>query len=511
MTVAYIALFGWPIVSLLFFKRFSVPVAVMATLIFGFLLLPTQVGVNLPVLPTLQKNTIPALSALFFALVVFAAPKGSLAQAKDRISAAAQNKFLPSSLTAKLCLAAFIVGAILTSLTNSDPLFYGGIRLPGMRVYDALSAILSMLMIWMPFFLGHKFMASPERHRSLLKVLVIAGLGYTLLAAFELRMSPQLNNMVYGFFPHSFAQHVRAGGYRPLVFMTHGLVLAVFFAMIVLAAIGMFRSAEGGGKVKYLAAAGWVALIVALSNSLGALILVVLFAPLALLLRPRTQLLIAAIVGIIVLSYPVLRGAGLVPVNTILSYAERIDPARAASLNVRINNEERLIEKAMQRPAFGWGGYGRSRVFSEEGRDISTTDGAWVLALGLGGWTRYLTLFGLLCLPMAFLLLAYKRLNIGMETSILALMLALNLVDQLPNSSRMPVTWMIAGALWGRLSLGRIEQVVPAENEEHPTGPPPKRKSPYARPHPGHEPISVRYTAQTTVHTPYSRSPHSNS
>ena len=47
--------------------------------------------------------------------------------------------------------------------------------------------------------------------------------------------------MVYGFFPHSWLQHVRGGGFRPIVFMNHGLVLGIFLSMAVVASAIMVR------------------------------------------------------------------------------------------------------------------------------------------------------------------------------------------------------------------------------------------------------------------------------
>lgn len=48
---------------------------------------------------------------------------------------------------------------------------------------------------------------------------------------YEVRLSPQLHRIFYGYFPHSFAQQVRGGGFRPVVFLQHGLWVA-FFAMM---------------------------------------------------------------------------------------------------------------------------------------------------------------------------------------------------------------------------------------------------------------------------------------
>ena len=117
-----------------------------------------------------------------------------------------------------------------------------------------------------------------------------------------------------------------------------------------------------------------------------------------------------------------------------------------------------MLDKALDRPLFGWGAWGRSRVFdSDSGADITISDGHWVGVLGVGGWVRYLFEFGLLCVPLILLFLRCRQYDIGMESAILALVLAANLIDLIPNSGLTPLTWIIAGALWGRLELGRIE------------------------------------------------------
>ena len=54
-----------------------------------------------------------------------------------------------------------------------------------------------------------------------------------------------------------------------------------------------------------------------------------------------------------------------------------VNQTRADSLLFRLVNEDMLAAKALQRPLFGWGGWGRNRVFDEEGRDLY--DHRWVL------------------------------------------------------------------------------------------------------------------------------------
>jgi hypothetical protein len=163
------------------------------------------------------------------------------------------------------------------------------------------------------------------------------------------------------------------------------------------------------------------------------------------------QMLIASGLIVVVLAYPMMRGAGLIPVERALSMAEQIDPARAQSLGFRLRNEDLLLDKAQQRPLFGWGNWGRNQVYNEEGQDISVTDGAWIILIGSNGWIGYLTRFGLLCVPIILLTL---RRNLGpgdRATTAIAMMLTVNMLDLIPNATTTPITWLLAGALIGRL------------------------------------------------------------
>ena len=73
-------------------------------------------------------------------------------------------------------------------------------------------------------------------------------------------------------------------------------------------------------------------------------------------------------------------------------------------MKFRFMNEDLLAAKAMQRPVFGWGGWGRSRVFSEEtGEDLTVTDGLWIIILGSSGFFGLITLMSMLLLPAILL------------------------------------------------------------------------------------------------------------
>jgi hypothetical protein len=452
-----LALITWPLFTLVLVLRLPFPKAVLISMLGGFLLLPVEGGWNLPLLPPFKKDTIPALTLLVLALLLYRGPRqagGSLTE--DR--SVDMPGWIPRSVFAFFGLSMIVLGSQMTALTNGDRLVYGPTVIPGLRPYDGLSLALAGLTTLVPLLLGRKFFAHPESHALLLRGLVVGGMAYSLLALYEIRMSPQLSSMVYGFFPHDWRQHFRAGGWRPIVFMEHGLQLTLFLASVTLAAFGASRCLEARRRPLYLIAGVWLLVTLFLSNSLGALIIAIAFLPAMLFLGIRMQVLFAATIAAIILLYPMLRSVDVIPTERFVSVAETIDPARARSLNFRFQNEDRLLEHARERPLFGWGTWSRNRVFNENGQDISVTDGAWVIVMGVGGWTGYLAQFGFLALPVILLAVNRRRYEVSSVTSVLALVLAASLVDLIPNGFLSPITLLMSGALWGRLELGALRQ-----------------------------------------------------
>lgn len=466
--IAWAALILWPITSITYLRKFSLPVALCVTFLGGYLLLPEKVGLNLPVLPTLDKHSIPTLIALVLTVVMV----GQKSQ-----SSYVLNGWLPRSPTALFFMSLLFIGVFGMVLTNQDALFFGPLVLPGMKLYDGFAFSLIFVVALIPMLLARKVLATPEAQRILLLVLTISALLYTIPTLWEVRMSPQLHRQVYGFFQHSFIQSVRADGFRALVFLGHGLSLAIFLSIAVLSAIALMRTSEKKMHMKWLMAAGWLFVVLILSKSLGALMITVLLVPLVLFLRARTQLLVAACIAGIVMTYPLLRAADLLPVDRVMSFAENVDPQRARSLNTRLVNEEALLEKARQRPVFGWGGWSRNRIFDQRGRNLSITDGEWILHIGIGGWVRYIGFFGLLCWPIIGLFMS-KRDRIDPVCAMLSLVLCAKLIDFIPNTGMVPYVWLIVGSLWGRLELS-VAAMKPSETTQ---GAPEQTRVQYARP-----------------------------
>jgi hypothetical protein len=116
-----------------------------------------------------------------------------------------------------------------------------------------------------------------------------------------------------------------------------------------------------------------------------------------------------------------------------------------------------LLDRAMERPLFGWGSWGRNQIFNSAGEILTTTDGRWIITIGVYGWIGFLAEFGLLTLPI---FLIWRRTTGVLKGAIppflggVALILAVNVLDLLPNATITPMTWLFAGAL-----LGYSEQV----------------------------------------------------
>ena len=368
-----------------------------------------------------------------------------------------------SLFLAILCIAC----PFLTAFTNQDPIVNRLLFFNGLTAYDGLSMAAQAAIDLIPFWLGATVLSDEAGRKALLRTMIVAMLLYSLPILVEVRLSPQFHRWVYGIHPHEFQQQVRDGAFRATVFLKHGLVVAIFLAMSVTAAFGSRAWRARISGVSTAVAGVYLTAILVLQKSLGALVFGVFGAAITLLTRPRMQMLVAAGIGALVLSYPVVRGSGLLPIATIKEAAASYNADRASSLNLRLENEDRLLAKANERPLAGWGGWGRNRIFDAySGRDLTVTDGMWIIIIGAFGWIGYLTRFGLLILPLlrgGATVLRGKA--ISPEVAVLSLVLAINLLDLLPNSSLTPVTWLMAGALCGIGQARRSSAVVQSDEE----------------------------------------------
>lgn len=442
---AYFALFAWPAVCLVLFIRLPVEKAAIWSLLGGYLLLPSGTTVDLALFPRLDKFSVPSVTTFLLCWM-----RGAHSPPPRR------------SMLIYVLAFIFVISPIFTSLNNSYELAIADRSLPGFYPVDGLKYSLHNLIVLAPFFVGMRFLSSDHGRELLLKAIPTAGVVYSVPILVEVRLSPQFHRWVYGYFPHDFSMTVRDGGFRPVVFLNHGLEVALFIAMAVIAAIVAARARQRllGQPAKFVA--GYLGFILLLCKTLGAAVYAAIGAPLVLFTKPRTWLTVACAIALIVCAYPFLRSAQLIPVSQIASAASMISADRASSFIYRVENEDLLLAKANKKPLLGWGTWGRSRVFQEDtGQDIATTDGTWIIQYGMFGWFGYLSLFVLFAAAIF-----RARASIGGQVTResivlggLGLLLAVNMVDLLPNSSLLPFTYLLAGSIAGRVRARSVKPI----------------------------------------------------
>jgi hypothetical protein len=409
--------------------------AAIWSLLGGWLLLPSALKIDVHVLPPLDKFTIPTMTTFLLCWM-----KGS------------QSPAPPRSILIYLLAFCLFLSPILSTLNNSYEIQIGDRSLPGYYPIDGIKLAFRNLVMVAPFFIGMRFLSSEKARALLLRSIPIAALFYSIPMLFEIRMSPQLHKWVYGYYPSDFSQQYRAGGFRPVVFLDHGLQVALFTSIAVIAALVMVRGKWPVFRIRPGWAAGYLAGLLLLCKTLSAAVYLVFLAPVVLLTRPRTWLKIAFAVLLFVCAYPALRTYNAIPLHHIVEAANSISADRSSSFKTRILNEDILLAKANQKPLLGWGSWGRNRVYQEgTGEDISVTDGGWIIQFGSWGWLGYLAYFGLFAAAVFRSRIAVRG-PVTQDSIVvggLSLIMAVNLLDMIPNSAVFPFTYLAAGAVAG--------------------------------------------------------------
>lgn len=399
----------------------------------AYLILPVGTSFEISGIPSLDKTTVSSLSILLCCFLFVR---------ENWLKALNQPAFI-----AMACV--FILSPFFTAFFNAEPLVYAERLIPAMSMYDALAQAAVNVITLIPFVAAFGLINSDKRRWQVIVILVTATLAYSVLMLIEVRLSPQLHRIVYGFFPHSFGQQMRAGGFRPVVFLGHGLLVAILCAMAATAAIVRWRDARGQQKTHAGLIALYFGVLLVLCKSAGATILAALFLPVVAFLHAKRVAAVSAVACIMMLLYPAIRSAGVVPIVTISELASTFSADRAGSFGFRLVNEDQLLKRAAEKPLFGWGSWGRNRIYSkDDGRDLSTTDGAWIITLGMWGWVGYIGMFGIISIGCVRILVSKKarRATTPVIGGICAL-LAINLLDSIPNASINVLTWLLAGSL----------------------------------------------------------------
>ncbi len=442
--LAYLVLLGWPLFSIWLYRKKSLQLATLITIIGGFMVLAVKTSVDFPLIPPLGKHSMPVLSAVLGCWLI----------KKQKI------KYFSNKGLIQVLVIMLFIGTFITAVLNSDQVIVGAKVLPGLTLHDAISSVIGVFLQITPFFIGRQFFRTHQDQLMMFRFIVGAGLIYSIPILYEIRMSPQLHTLFYGYFPHSFAQQARGGGFRAVVFMGHGLAVSFFVACVLLAATALEKSAEKIRNFSPQMVSYYFLIVLVLCKSKGALLYGIFGFLLIKKMPYKMQLRAAIILALITLLYPSMSIMKIFPHQAIVqTAADYLGADRAGSLEFRFDNEHILLEQAKKRFLFGWGGWGRNRARDEEsGEDISVTDGYWIIIMGTSGLVGFIATFGLLAISIfrakkAAELIKDKQQHILVAAH--ALIVGLIMIEQIPNASLTPWLWLVVGAL-----LGRAENII---------------------------------------------------
>jgi len=332
----------------------------------------------------------------------------------------------------------------------------------GLGAWDGLSAVFSRTMLWgVPYLMGRVFLSNRAALRDCALGVLIGGLVYVPFCLYEIRMWQPLHQHVYGFMQDSWNHVIRFGGFRPIVFMQTGLMVALWMCNAAMIALWLWRT----GSLKRLlgipaSILAIVQLVVAVfCRSTGAIVLMLggigaLFS--AKRLNSRLPLIALLAIPIIYISA---RGIGLFSVTSVLDtaveqVAASVGERPASSLAGRLHKEVYYAEHAWRRPVFGWGGYDRMRPSPEEaGEPVRGVDALWTVAFGQNGLVGLISVTLAVLLPCALLLRQFRPSDLFAPAlapaTVLAIVLGAYMIDNLFNGMVNPTYTLSIGGITG--------------------------------------------------------------
>ena len=364
-------MYGWIPVILYLFQRFPAQRAIVLVFITATLFLP-EITYTFPVISVFDKTTASSYGVLLATLIYY----------PERF-----NSFKPGWIDLPMLIWCLCI--IPSQITND---------------LSPISPTIVHIVTWgVPYFLGRIYLSNLAGVRQLAIGIFVGGLIYVPLCLLELRLSPNLHLWVYGFAARGdFSQTIRFGGYRPTVFMQHGLWVGMW--MMAAALIGLWLWRSGVIKKIWNIPVSWLALALlitfALVKSTGAYIYLALgIAALFIGKQFRTAILLFLVV-VAISSYLYMGATGdLYTEPHVMSFVAGAEDDRSGSLAFRIKNEEILSEKARQKPIFGWGGSGGNRVSDASGNDVAVTDSLWIIVFGQQGLIGLISFTSSMLLP----------------------------------------------------------------------------------------------------------------
>lgn len=418
-------MFSWIPAVLYIFRRYPARQAMIMSFIFAWLFLPVA-SFKIPGIPAYTK-----MSAACYGILI------------------ATFIFDPKRITSfkfswiDIPIALWCTSPFISSVVND------------LGAYDGFSTTQVQIVTWgVPYFLGRIYLNSFAGLRQLAIGLFIGGLVYIPFCWYESRTFSSLHILVYGMDTgRDASQSIRYGGYRPQVFLEHGLMLGVWLMTACIMGITLWRT--GIKRILNQPMGLLVSLLLItfiISRSTGAYTLLLI--GLAILLV-AWQFRTAILLWILILGicwYLYMGVTGTFPNKQVIdTLSQTFDSERVGSVKFRFDNEEILGARARERVMFGWGGFGRNRVFDEYGKDISITDSLWIIVFGLQGAYGLMALTSSILLPVISFCVRYPAKlwlrPMVAPSAALAVCITLYMFDSVLNAMVNPIFMLAAGGL----------------------------------------------------------------
>jgi O-antigen ligase len=195
------------------------------------------------------------------------------------------------------------------------------------------------------------------------------------------------------------------------------------------------------------------ALCTLLGKALGGISLTVAAFGALFLTRRLGSILLLLALSLIAPLYVTSRTLGLWNGQQFVDFVnQNVSEQRAQSFRTRLQNEDMLMVKALERPICGWGGWGRSAIIDPSGNVLTIPDGMWIIIFGEYGIVGLAAFYLVLIAPIWLIALRPDRALLwtdprGWIVLAAALTVVLHSIDCIANAMPNPVYYLIAGAL----------------------------------------------------------------
>jgi hypothetical protein len=390
--------------------------AAMVAILGGYLFLPRGVRWEALGPISLEKRTIPGLSALL-AVLVF--DRGSLLRLR------------PSRLDLPM------VALVLAPMAGAAARRFATL---GVSVDQSWMNLTNWAV---PYLIGRLYYEDADGPRRMAGSIAIGGLLYVPICWFETLAGPRwyLSGLLYGTISHG-GMVERLGGFRPEGFLGNGIEVAAWMALTTVAATWLCLSRSGWRPfglppwTSAIAAAVLGGTTLGCRGVYGYSILAIGLPAACLTLALNTRLFLMALV-LVPPVYILSRASGAWDGHEMKEWAQR--SGRVGTLSMRLDQENDVLKHLAETgPVFGLGG-----PFPDWG-----IDGWWAGALKNEGYVGVIVLYAAFLIPAGLVIFGPRRRFPPRSVPVgLALLVVAHMIHNLHNNSMIVSTPMIGGTL----------------------------------------------------------------